>query len=91
MTRMKTTLEIPDDLFREAKAKAALEGIRLKDLVTRGLEREVRGESPTRTKRRRLKFPILKSRTSEPLDIPADAAFRVDLADEIARYDASLR
>lgn len=40
---MKTTLEIPDDLFREAKAKAALEGIRLRDLVTRGLEREVRG------------------------------------------------
>ena len=43
MTRMKTTLEIPGDLFREAKAKAALEGIKLKDLVRRGLEREVRG------------------------------------------------
>ena len=88
---MKTTLEIPDDLFREAQAKAAIEGIRLKDLVTRGLEREVRGESRTRAKRRRLKFPILKSRSSKPLDIPDDAAFRVDLADEIARHEASLR
>ena len=34
---MKTTLEIPDDLFREAKAKAALEGRKLKDLVADAL------------------------------------------------------
>ena len=40
---MKTTLEIPDDLLRESKAKAALEGIRLKDLIARSLKIEVRG------------------------------------------------
>jgi hypothetical protein len=34
---MKTTLEIPDDLFRKAKATAALRGVSLKDLVTRAL------------------------------------------------------
>ena len=31
---VKTTLEIPDDLFREMKAAAALRGIRLRDFVT---------------------------------------------------------
>ena len=31
---MKTTLEIPDELFREMKAAAALRGIKLKDFVT---------------------------------------------------------
>ena len=30
---MKTTVEIPDDLFRQAKAQAALRGIRLRELV----------------------------------------------------------
>jgi hypothetical protein len=34
MGSVKTTLEIPDDLFREMKAAAALRGIKLKDFVT---------------------------------------------------------
>jgi len=35
---VKTTLDIPDDLFRRVKATAALEGRSLKDFVTRSLE-----------------------------------------------------
>ncbi|MBG7606526.1 MAG: hypothetical protein IZT59_00615 [Verrucomicrobia bacterium] len=34
---MKTTLEIPDDLFREAKAKAAMRGIPFRQIVTEAL------------------------------------------------------
>jgi hypothetical protein len=34
---VKTTLEIPDDLFREMKAAAALRGIKLRDLVTEAI------------------------------------------------------
>ena len=34
---MKTTLEIPDPLFKRVKAKAAMEGLKLKDLVTSAL------------------------------------------------------
>jgi hypothetical protein len=34
---MKTTVELPDDLYRRAKATAALRGRRLKDLVEEGL------------------------------------------------------
>lgn len=34
---MKTTLEIPDELFRRAKATAALRGQRLKELVNEAL------------------------------------------------------
>lgn len=34
---MKTTLEIDDELYREAKAEAALTGRKMKDLVTEGL------------------------------------------------------
>jgi hypothetical protein len=32
---MRTTIELPDELFRQAKARAALSGISLKELITR--------------------------------------------------------
>jgi len=34
---MKTTVELPDELFRRAKAEAALRGRKFKDLVEEGL------------------------------------------------------
>jgi hypothetical protein len=36
---MKTTIEVPDDLYRRAKAEAGLSGRKLKDLVEEGLRR----------------------------------------------------
>ena len=38
---MKTTIEMPDDLFRRAKAVAALQGLSMKDWLTNLLRREV--------------------------------------------------
>lgn len=39
---MKTTIEIPDPLFRRAKSKAAERGQTLKQLVTEALEEKLR-------------------------------------------------
>jgi len=47
---MKTTVEIPDDLYRRAKAVAALHGRKLKDLVEEGLRLVL--EVPRTTRRR---------------------------------------
>ncbi|WP_126445453.1 hypothetical protein [Sulfuricystis multivorans] len=38
---MKTTLELPDDLYRQVKATAALKGQSVKDWLTNLLQREV--------------------------------------------------
>lgn len=35
---MKTTLELPDELYRQVKATAALKQKKMRDLVARGLE-----------------------------------------------------
>ena len=43
---MKTTVEIPDGLLREAKAYAAREGIPLRRVVERGLQMIVGGTPP---------------------------------------------
>jgi hypothetical protein len=40
---VKTTLEIPDPLFRKAKAKAAERGQSLKQLVTEALQEKLAG------------------------------------------------
>ena len=40
---MKTTVEVPDDLYRRAKAEAALRGRKLKDLVEEGLRLVLQG------------------------------------------------
>jgi hypothetical protein len=42
MGAVKTTIEIPDALFRKAKSKAAESGQTLKDLVTQGIAGETR-------------------------------------------------
>ncbi len=43
---MKTTLEIPDPLFRRAKARAAEQGIPLRQFVTEAVEDKLRLQSP---------------------------------------------
>ena len=48
---MKTTIEVPDELYRRAKAAAALQGRKLKDLVEEGLRLVVEG--PGKRRRRR--------------------------------------
>jgi len=46
---MKTTVEVPDELYRRAKAEAALRGRKLRDLVEEGLRLVL--EAPRKTHR----------------------------------------
>ncbi len=58
---MRTTIDLPDDLFRTAKAVSSLKGITLKTLITRAIEHEI--ESATvRLHSRRIEFPVVPSR-----------------------------
>lgn len=47
---MKTTLEIPDPVFRRAKAMAASRGIPLRQFVTEAVEDKLRASSPAAEK-----------------------------------------
>ena len=60
---MRTTLDLPDELFRQIKAKAALEGTKLKDLLRRYVESGLR--QPTLSADQpgnRSQFPVIKAR-----------------------------
>ena len=47
---MKTTLEIPDAIFRRAKAKAAEQKIPLRQFVSEAVAEKLEAKSPDRTK-----------------------------------------
>jgi hypothetical protein len=69
---MKTTLEIPDDLYREAKAKAAMENRKIKDLIAEGI-RLVLEQSASATKppvrKRPSPFPLIHGKGGPLLKI----------------------
>jgi hypothetical protein len=56
---MKTTIEVSDDLYRRAKAEAALRGRKLKDLVAEGLRLVL--ETPREKPGRRSLAKLMKS------------------------------
>jgi hypothetical protein len=62
---MKTTLDIPNDLYRQAKAMAALERIRVKDLVAEGLRLAM--EEHKHPKKRATPLAVLRKARRNPL------------------------
>ena len=60
---MRTTLELPDELFRQVKARAALKGTSIKALLNRYIENGLRQpETPLTVSGKRSKLPVIKRR-----------------------------
>ena len=57
---MRTTVDIPDPVYRRLKTRAASEGSSAKELILRGVERVLKGSK--RKSRRRVKLPIVRSK-----------------------------
>ena len=57
---MRTTIDIPDELFRAIKAKAALEGRTMKAMMLEGLQLVVQKPPSRKRKLRKAKFPIIE-------------------------------
>jgi hypothetical protein len=64
---MRTTIDLPDPLFRELKAVAARRGISLKSVVRTAVEEEIR--KTERKTGRRVKFPVLSSHEPASLNL----------------------
>ena len=62
---MRTTVDIPDPLYRELKRRAATEGRSLRELILRGVEAEL--QSNRRKRGRRVSLPIIRSKRPGPL------------------------
>jgi hypothetical protein len=58
MAAMRTTVDLPDDLYRRAKAEAALRGRKFGDLIEEALRRPLASSGPDALRRRRLGPPF---------------------------------
>lgn len=71
---MRTTVDIPDPLYRELKGKAASEGRSVKELVLRAVQLEL--HAPPRKIQRR-KAPVIRSKSPGSLHLDNDKIFEI--------------
>ncbi len=57
---MRTTVDIPDALYRELKSKAAKEGSSVKEIILRSVEGELHPQK--KKPQKKLKLPLLESK-----------------------------
>jgi hypothetical protein len=83
---MRTTVDLPDEVFRQAKAQAALQGMTFKDLIARfvrqGLRSGFQQEQKTERRRRRSEPPIARAATGRPLPVFSSAELHRILDEE---------
>ncbi len=56
---MRTTIDIPDDIYRELKIKSAREGTTVRQILLRGIQHELEGAVENRV--RKLELPLIRS------------------------------
>lgn len=91
---MKMTLDMPDDLLREMKLRAVLEGRKLKDVaadtIRRGLAAS--GHSTNSAQRHRVKLPIVAApQGASKFALTGDRIHELEMEAEAESLEASLR
>ncbi len=69
---MRTTVDIPDDLFRKTKATAALRGTTMKELIVSAIRKSVEEESRKGQKAKKVdmaKLPVIRLKGNRKLDL----------------------
>jgi hypothetical protein len=83
---MRTTIDLPDELLRQVKAKAALDGLKLKDLITRYVEQGLKGVPPANAplRRRRSDLPVARPATGRVVPVLTNVEIQRILDEEEA-------
>jgi len=86
---VKTSLDIPEDLYRSVKVKAAQEGRKVSDLVAEGLRLVLSTTAPAAKKR--LQFPLIPARPgghviTDEMVAEAEEAILAEEAEHIASF-----
>lgn len=83
---MRITIHLPDELLRQIKAKAELEGMKLKDLITRYVEQGLRGAPPPTAplRRQRSELPVARAAAGRTLPTLTNAEIQDILDEEIS-------
>jgi len=84
---MRTTVELPSDLLRAAKARAAERGEALKALFVRAVSREL-GRFASGARDEHVAWPLISSRRKGAVRLTNDDLARIDAAEEAGKVAA---
>ena len=89
---MRTTLELPDEIFRKVKAKAAMEGITLKQLLADYVSKGLEGTSSVARPKSRSKLPVIKRRGGAVIpNLTTDLQATLQEDEDFAKLSRSFR
>ncbi|MDL5055064.1 hypothetical protein QQ056_16115 [Oscillatoria laete-virens NRMC-F 0139] len=74
---MKATVEIPDELYRRAKIKAAMEGVKIKDMIAEGLSVVLESNNSAK-KGKRISLPLVKTGKPGSMKIDEELISRIE-------------
>jgi hypothetical protein len=89
---MRTTVELPEELFRQVKAKAALQGVSLKELLTgyvaAGLNQKA--IAATGRRRQRSRLPVIRRRGLAAIpNLTPELQAKLEEEADFAKFDRS--
>jgi len=87
---MRTTVELPSDLLRAAKARAAERGEALKTLFVRAVSREL-GRSASGARDEPVAWPLISSRRKGAVRLTNDDLARIDAVEEAGAVTVARR
>jgi hypothetical protein len=82
---MRTTVDLPEDVFRAAKAHAAARGETLKEFLTRAVTHEL-GSAVAPRKHTRVALPLVKSKAKRRVNITNEDIEAIFAAEDAEKY-----
>ena len=84
---MRTTIDLPDGLYRALKARAAMNGAPLRELVQRLIEQGLRVQAPSATAAKRRPQPVIIPARGIPIPaLSKRKRARIDEVEDAANY-----
>jgi hypothetical protein len=72
---MRTTVDIPDPMYRELKVYAATEGTTIKEIILEGVQERLRNRKPKAKLEERPRFPAIRSRNPGSLTLGEEGVY----------------
>jgi hypothetical protein len=72
---MRTTVDIPDPMYRELKVYAATEGTTIKEIILEGVQERLRNRKPKTKQEGRARFPAIRSKNPGSLALGEEGVY----------------
>ena len=66
---MRTTIELPESVYRKGEKVARLQGVTIQEFIVRAFERELRAEPDPPSHPKRVTLPLIPSKEPGTLDL----------------------